>query len=205
MAETSANVLQHGKNDVPEIVEVLSDSFFEYPAGRFVLGPDTTGYEQKLRMLTHFFVMARILRKEILLGIGELPSLYGAALVSRPTQVVSPPELGALRERVWAELGAPARYRYEAFGAACAQLRVEDPHLHLNMIGVRRRAQGRGLGRKLIERVHELSQNDSDSRGVTLNTEDIGNVSLYQHLGYTLVGHATVSTELETWCFFRPD
>ena len=56
-----------------------------------------------------------------------------------------------------------------------------------------------------MERVHELSRKDPASEGVTLNTEDAGNVSLYQHLGYKLIGQAEVSPELKTWCFYRPD
>ena len=72
------------------------------------------------------------------------------------------------------------------------------------MIGVRSRARGVGFGRKLIERVHLLSREDTTSEGVTLNTEKAANVPLYEHFGYKLVGHATVAPGLETWSFFRP-
>ena len=41
--------------------------------------------------------------------------------------------------------------------------------------------------------------------GVTLTTEDQANVSLYEHLGYEVVGQETVAPELRTWGFFRPD
>jgi len=30
-------------------------------------------------------------------------------------------------------------------------------------------------------------------------------VPIYQHLGYEIVGHATVAPDLRTWGFFRPD
>jgi GNAT superfamily N-acetyltransferase len=73
------------------------------------------------------------------------------------------------------------------------------------MIGVRREAKGKGVGRRLIEHVRLMSREDPDSQGVTLTTEDEGNVSLYQHFGYEIVGHATVGWELRTWGVFRPD
>lgn len=149
--------------------------------------------------------MARVFRDEILLGIGDPANLGGAALVSRRGGPESPPDLGELRERVWAELGASARARYEAFSAASSRFQVDVPHIHLNMIGVRSRARGMGLGRRLIERVHVLSREDPASEGVTLTTEDEANVALYEHLGYELVGRATVAPELTTWGFFRPD
>jgi GNAT superfamily N-acetyltransferase len=194
-----------GESDVPEIVDVLCESFFNYPVMRFVLWRERKAYGEKLKILMNFFVMARILREEILLGIGDQDNLEGVALVSRPDKTVHSANLDDLREQLWSELGTSARTRYESFGAACAQFQVAVPHLHLNMIGVRRREQGKGLGGLLIEHVHALSKNDPDSEGVTLNTEDAGNISLYEHLGYTLLGHVEVAPPLETWGFFRPD
>ena len=205
MGEVGRKVVELGEDDVREVVSVLCESFSDYPTLRFVLGPDPRHYESQLRTLVHFFVMARVLRGEVLLGIGDDKGLAAAALVSRPAGPEAPPELGHLRERVWAQLGASARGRYEAFGAACAPFQVAVPHIHLNMVGVRRRAQGEGLGRRLIEHVHVLSYEDSESEGVTLTTEDPTNVSLYEYLGYEVVGKAVVSPELTTWGFFRPD
>ena len=205
MAEVDRKVVELGEDDVGEVVDVLCESFSDYPTMRFVLGPDSAHYEKQLRTLVHFFVMARVLRGELLLGIGADAGLNAAALVSRPDGSEAPPELGYLREKVWAELGTSARGRYEAFGDACSPFQVPVPHIHLNMIGVRRRAQGEGLGRLLIEHVHLLSRDDPESEGVTLTTEDSANVSLYEYLGYRVVGKAVVAPELTTWGFFRPD
>ena len=41
--------------------------------------------------------------------------------------------------------------------------------------------------------------------GVTLTTEDQANVSLYEQLGYEVVGQVVVAPELRTRGFFRPD
>lgn len=198
-------VFRLGENDVAEVVDVLCEAFFDYPVMRFVLGTDIEDYEQRLEALVHFFVEVRVLRGEVMLGIGRRQRLHGAALVSRPSGPPSPPELSELRERLWADLGSPARSRYESFAAACALFEVETPHIHLQMIGVRRAAKGKGVGRRLIEHVHLMSREDSGSQGVTLTTEDEGNVPLYQHFGYEIVGHATVGWGLRTWGFFRPD
>jgi len=198
-------VFRLGENDVAEVVDVLCEAFFDYPVMRFVLGTDIEDYEQRLETLVHFFVEVRVLRGEAMLGIGRRQRLHGAALVSRPSGPPGPPELSELRERLWADLGSPARARYESFTAACAPFEVKTPHLRLELIGVRRAAKGKGVGRRLIEHVHLMSREDSGSQGVTLTTEDEGNVPLYQHFGYEIVGHATVGWGLQTWGFFRPD
>ncbi|MDH3206852.1 MAG: hypothetical protein OEO79_09575 [Gemmatimonadota bacterium] len=190
---------------VPEVVDVLHESFFDYPVMRFVLGTGARDYERRLRTLVFFFVMARVFRDEVLLGIRTGEHLVGAALVSRPGGAEPAPDFVALRAETWSELGKGAQARYRAFGDACAPFDIGRPHLHLNMIGVRDRALGTGLGRKLIDSVHERSRVDAESVGVTLTTEAPGNVALYQHFAYEIVGRATVAPGLMTWGFFRPD
>ena len=198
-------VFRLGERDVAEVVDVLCEAFADYPVMRFVLGADVADYERRLEALIHFFVEARVLRGEVMLGIGQRGRFDGAALVSRPSGPPSPPELSELRERLWADLGSPARARYDSFTAACAPFEVGTPHIHLQMIGVRRAAKGQGIGRRLIEHVHLMSREDPDSQGVTLTTEDQANVPLCQHFGYEIVGHATVGWGLQTWGFFRAD
>lgn len=100
--------------------------------------------------------------------------LCAAALVSYPDGRESPDELAAFRAETWDTLGSGARERYEAFGAAYAPLTVEAPHIHLNMIGVRRSAEGLGHGRRLMDFVHEMSREDPRSEGVTLTTSRWG-------------------------------
>ncbi len=202
--EVSVTVVVLSRDRHPEVVDVLAESFHDYPVMRFVLGSGGTAYEEALPMLVRLFVMARVLRGEPLLGVEGTSGLDAAAIVSRPGEP-SPQAFRALADDVWAALGGQARARYRAFTEACAPFHVDAPHLHLNMVGVRRHAQGTGLGRALIEHVQEMSRGDARSVGVTLTTEDPANVPLYEHLGYGIVGQATVSSELTTWGFFRPN
>lgn len=189
---------------VAEVVSVLSESFFDYPVMRFVLGSEGD-YATRLDKLVTFFVMARVLRDEVLLGVEGANAMKATALVSYPGRVASPPALAAVRHDTWAELGEAARRRYDAFASATAPFTVEAEHVHLNMIGVRRSAQGRGLGRALLDAVHELSTSDASSTGVTLSTELESNVPLYQHFGYEVIGRASVESAFTTWVMFRRD
>ena len=155
--------------------------------------------------MVYFFVMARVLLNEELLGTRDGADLAATALVSYPGREAPPAELVTLRDELWDEFGPESRARYEAYSAACASFDVGIPHIHLNMIGVSRAARGTGLGRKLIDHVHLMSRNDASCQGVSLTTEDPANVPLYEHFGYTVVGHTRLSPALTTWGFFRPD
>lgn len=188
---------------VEDVVTVLCDAFHDYPVMRFVLGSSKSNYEARLRTLVGFFVHARLLRNEPVLGLHDDAGMAGVALITPPGQRPEPEELSSLRERTWRQLGTAERARYEAFGEATRQFDIEAPHHHLNMIGVRKALAGQGLGRQLLEAVHQLSERDQSSVGVTLSTEAAGNVPLYRHFGYRVLGHARVSDELETWVFVR--
>ncbi len=191
-----------GEDDLPEIVEVITDAFQDYPVIRFVLG-DSPGYEERARELVEFFVRARLLKSEPLLGLHSNGRIDGVALVSFPMNPAA--ELKDLRERLWKRLGLEERARYEAFSHAAGESIVDVPRVHLNMLAVRRPLQSRGLGRRLIEAVHQIAVAVPDSQGVSLTTEDPANIPLYRHLGYRLTGEARISPELHSWAFFRPN
>jgi len=196
-------------DQVVEIVSVLSDAFHDYPVMRYVLGPDAPGagapYKVRLHRLVQLFVSARAYRNEPLVGVRDgSGALVAAAVMSLPKASTPLPAFIALRESVWAELGAEARSRYDAYVAAANFFAAMPLHHHLNMIGVRRAQQRSGLARELLESVHRVASEDPESTGVSLTTERVENLPLYERFGYQVVGHARVGVDLETWGLFRP-
>ena len=195
--------LLDGRDTRDEVVHVLCEAFADYPVMRYVLG-DRAPYRERLRTLIGFFHGARVLRDDAILGVSDGEELVAVALCSLPDRV-APPELDVLREQTWAALGADARERYGDCVRAWESTGVDEPNIHVNMVAVLPGHQGRGLARVLLERVHAMSREREDSRGVTLTTESERNVALYQHMGYRIVGRATIAVGVETWDFFRPD
>ncbi|MFQ5350564.1 MAG: GNAT family N-acetyltransferase [Thermoanaerobaculia bacterium] len=190
-----------------DAVDVICDAFHDYPAMRFFLAATGSRYERHLRLLVGFFTEARFLRGDPVLGIELGGELAAVAYVVKP-DTLAPPALEEHRERLWAELGAAARARYEAFGRATASFPwPAEPHHDLSLIGVRRRLAGRGLARPLMDAVHQMSASDPCSSGVGLTTELPKNLALYEHFGYRRIGHAQLPglAALETWGLFRQD
>ena len=203
--DMDVEILALTEDSEANVVDVLCDAFYDYPVMRYVMGPGSPDYDCAIRTLIGLFVKARVFRQELLLGAPGKDRLDAAAIVSRSDGPPSPPEFYTFRERVWTELGREAEARYDALGEAWAPLQVEGSHLHLNMIGVRGSAQGRGLARKLLDRVHELSATEPESHGVSLSTEVEANVALYKHFGYELIGESRIEPHLRTWGLYRPD
>lgn len=201
---TTPLLLRLGPTHADEVTTALSAAFAEYPVMRYVLGSGGD-YAARLRVLVGFFVAGRVLRDDPIFAIAYGPELAAVAACTHPGAPPAPPALDETREDTWRALGPDARARYEQCVRAWEPLGVNEPNLHLNMIGTLPRYRGRGLGGMLLQRVHALSRELPNSRGVTLTTESPANVPLYRHHGYRIVGHGRIAPELETWGFFRPD
>ncbi len=188
-----------------EVVEVLSAAFFRYPVMRHILADSGTRYRHHLTSLVGFFVAARLSRDEPVLALELEGRLVAAALMTPPNNRPPPGKLQERRKKLWHRLGWAAEQRYQQLGEVWATVAVEEPNLHLNMIGVSPAHAGTGLGTLLLDQVHCLSRRLPDSTGVSLTTEWGPNVAFYRHCGYQLVGQARVDPGLETWGMFRPD
>ena len=191
------------KDNIQEVTDVFSESFFNYPVMKYVLG-EKENYDLRLRKLVTFFVSARALRNEPMFGICNSENkLVAAAVVTLPGEIPTPKELLKMREELWADIGSEEEIRYKKYGDAAFSLFPKEPHHHLNMIGVRNAYQGKGLARQLITEVEKLAAKHISSAGVSLDTEVESNVNFYLHLGYELIGHSNIDKNVETWGFFK--
>jgi len=186
---------------------------------RFTVGTDGDVAARE-RRLVRLFVTRRVARGGPMYGITEVPgagvlgagvlsagagagALAGAILLTLPNEPPPPPEVAGISAAAWRELGEDARLRYDAYAAASNFFSSCGPHLHLNMIGVRRAHKGTGLGGRLLEKIRALAEAEPGWEGVSLTTENPRNVDLYQRFGYEVVGRASVGPGLETWGMYR--
>ena len=200
----SLDVIPLSQDRLPEAVAVLCDAFYDYPVMRFITGA-APEYDQLLHQLVTMFVSARALRGSPVLGaVDTSGELIGIATVSLPKEAAAPPEFDRLRDAVWRRLGQAAQSRYDRYGETCMRFEPQEPHHHLNMLGVRRSHAGQGFARPLLEAVHELCRRNPASCGVSLSTELPENVKLYEYFQYQVLGTAAVAEDLETWVLYWP-
>ncbi len=203
MRESGPIVRRLSAGDAARVIDVFCDAFDGYAVVRHVLGARASD-PVALRHLIGLFVMGRALRDDPLFGIEHDGVLQAALTMSDPSRPDDPPpRLAVLREEVWADLGEDARGRYDACGAVWSALGVGEPHVHVNMVGVRRAWQRRGLARALLDRAARLSRETPGSCGVSLSTEEAVNVPFYRHLGYAVAGQGRIADALDTWILFQ--
>lgn len=66
------------------------------------------------------------------------------------------------------------------------------------------KSQGKGIGKAVMETLHKMPEESSQSSGIAVDTENECNISFYQRLGYSV----TTVTDLDTikvWSMFRPN
>lgn len=192
-----------GRQNEAEIVDVFCDAFSDYPVMKYVLGPGGNTYA-RLEKLIGYFVARRVRLGGPLFGIRDAnDALVAAATVTVPTESEAPADLLAERDRTFHDLGAECRVRHETYAAAASLFGNVGPHHHLNMLGVRLSYQGRGLARPLLTAVIDLAQKHPKSTGVSLTTETLQNVKLYEHFGFDVIGRVRVDDAFETFGLFR--
>ena len=188
------------RNSKSEIVDVLIAAFHEYPVMRFVLKDGGSAYDLRLKAIMEFYTEARLAKDRPVLGIREHGILAAVALVDE-TSLKPWAELRSELRRLKESIGENAYARLELFEKSCAKVEPAEPHYFLGMIGVRPESRGKGYARPILDEVKNMSIADSTSTGVCLSTEDIENVSLYQHFGYRIIAETDID-ELHSWCMF---
>ncbi|HEY0305057.1 MAG TPA: GNAT family N-acetyltransferase [Longimicrobiales bacterium] len=187
--------------EADKVIDVLHESFYDYPVMRFVLGSEGD-YDARLRRMVGLFVAARTLLDDVIFGLAEGGELIAVATTSDPARPPHP-DFAALRDAVWGELGSAAAQRYQQCVTAWDSMASTIPQLHVNMLGVRKVYRTLGLGGRLLTAVHALCELNPAWQGVSLTTEDPRNVAFYQHHGYAVIGNARIAPALEAWSFFR--
>ncbi len=69
--------------------------------------------------------------------------------------------------------------------------KIEEPFLTLEAVSVGREFQGMGMGKRLLNKIHEIAEKDPEIKGVYLFTADKKNKEIYENFGYELIEEAT--------------
>jgi len=190
-------------DDRGDIVDMFVLAFHDYPVFTYVLkDASEEAYEHQLRLLIGFFVDARLMRGWPVFGIREDGELAAALLLSDPVFKPIPEDLDAVYDELGRTVGERALARLDNFDAVSAAHEPRSQTYFVGMVGTRPSSQGRGYGRKLMERVAEMSRARPESAGVTLTTEVPENLRFYERLGYRVLGSAEVGN-ITTWFHFR--
>ncbi|KXK11844.1 MAG: GNAT family N-acetyltransferase [Fimbriimonadaceae bacterium] len=183
-------------------IRVLASSFHEYPFLSRVFADAELPRHEMLHELFSVSVGFRVACGQPGFVAIEQGVVIGAATVVLPEAEGFPPELEQRWKAMEAKMSANGRTLFEAYDQVQDETRPKEPHLYVAAIGVSADAQGRGVGKSLLSRVHELSASLPGVRGVALDTHDEANVPKYLKLGFELIAERDL-LGMPNWYFWN--
>ena len=200
MSDIKIHPVDIGYVDV--ITQIYSDAFANYPLMVYFFGD---AYQQSMKHLIKLMCDESKAEGKLLLGAFLEGRLQGCVSVktSRSIEnnnVVTEPTTS---EREFADaIGGKAFNRLEAYIDLKKANKPNHPHYYINSLAVSPQSQGKGIGSALLSHIHQLSEQDSDSSGVALDTQVQKNVDYYQRFKYSVLSTANLE-DVSNWFMFR--
>ena len=187
--------------DTEKAIEILFAAFEQDPLMRYFFGNE---YQNLAKHLMQYICNLTAISDSLLWGAFIEGELKGVAMIT-PAEIVerNKQEIAQIEEQLAVAVGA-AIARIERYLQVKEANKPKQPHFYLDVLGVSPESQGQGVGKALIEKLHQMSEESTQSCGVALDTENERNLDFYCGLGYS-VSTTTDLDEVKIWSMFRPD
>jgi ribosomal protein S18 acetylase RimI-like enzyme len=191
-------------NDVESCVSVIASAFRNDPLFTHNIKTD-----EERRIFSRFLIKKSLVLDENGLVVKELGSILGVASFEKDSGNMIKGLLKMMNFKFVIEvfrlkrmLSAEGFAFFNRYMRFTTSVRPKQPHYYLVFIGVAPVAQGRGIGRAILEEIHEKVEADPESLGIGLDTENEANVAYYEKIGYKLVETRTID-QVTVYAMFR--
>jgi GNAT superfamily N-acetyltransferase len=184
-----------------DYIQITSAAFNGYPLMDFFFAD---AYERSMEAMGQYTCDRAMIDDSILLGALVEDKLQGIIFVTPPEANKNKDEkaIADLDEKFGRTMADAALERLDIYINLKNANKPKQPHFYVNVLGVHPRSQGMGIGSKLLEHIHLLSDRHIKSSGVALDTQTEANVAYYQCLGYQVSSTGNLD-RLKYWFMFR--
>lgn len=201
---SAIEITRLNQEEIEDISEIFSNSFEDYPLMEFFFGES---YKQSIKHLTKLICDETSKGDSLLLGAFVEGKLQGIAFIDLPQNENNNDVENTVSssEKIFAAvIGEEALMRIQAYLDLKKVNKPSSPHFYINTLGVNPQSQGRGIGKAILKQVHQMSEQDTISTGVALDTQTENNVGYYQGFGYSVSNTAKLEN-VNNWFMFRPN
>jgi GNAT superfamily N-acetyltransferase len=184
-----------------DYIQITSAAFNGYPLMDFFFA---NAYERSMEAIGQYFCDRAMIDDSILLGALVEDKLQGIIFVTPPEVNKNQDQkaIADLDEKFGRSLADEALERLDIYINLKNANKPKQPHFYVNVLGVHPRSQGMGIGSKLLEHIHILSDRHAQSSGVALDTQTEANVAYYQRLGYQVSSTENLD-RFKCWFMFQ--
>lgn len=202
MLNPSINIVPISPEHRDEAIEILSLSFWDDPVLRYFFSDFEATYEGHLRTLFELCYDWPQVSQWTFIGVEQERQLVAVACITEPENQPNSTLLAEAEQVLLAAFGETVAARIQHYTKTKAAYFPQKPHFYLNMLGVHPKAQGKGVGRTVLDWLYERSQAHATSVGIDLDTGTPTNVAIYERCGYQI----TATTQLGNvpiWYMFQ--
>ncbi len=183
-----------GRDHVCAAVTLVAQAFRDEPINGIAIDMDNPRARELYARVSEGMILWHFAGGHLALGAMAGSQLVAVVVVKSPHDDASLIETMRIAlPRVW---GLLPIVRYVRYRSVLRNLRtfatlgkppdhVPTPHYTVNALAVDPDKQGRGLGRRLMDRAYELASADPAARGIYLLAGGTRNRTIYERLGYT--------------------
>ncbi|WP_375738845.1 GNAT family N-acetyltransferase [Pseudomonas boanensis] len=187
-----------------EARSLLYHAYRHEPTFAYLLEAERPGYDQRVRATVRELVQQHFSEELPAIGLLIEERLVGIALIAPPQRRLDITESWGWRLRMLLSTGFRCTRRYLDYHEAVLACLPPGPYHVLPLIGIHPEFQGRHLGEKLLEALHNWCAEDSGSQGVVLDTGNPRYLEFYKRQGYEEVGEVALGSVVEH-VFFHPN
>jgi len=187
-----------------EARSLLYHAYRHEPTYAYLLDADRPGYDQRVRATVRELVKQHFIEELPAIGLLIEERLVGIALIAPPQRRLDITESWGWRLRMLLTTGLGCTRRFLEYHEAVLACLPPGPYHVLPLIGIHPEFQGRQLGERLLQALHEWCAEDAGSQGVVLDTGNPRYLDFYRRQGYQLLGEVAVGPVLER-VFFHPN
>ncbi|TCS42534.1 GNAT family N-acetyltransferase [Reinekea marinisedimentorum] len=185
---------------------LLFHSYIEEPTYRYLFDADQPGYKQRIRATLRELIRLHMDRGELMFGAIHKSEerLLGVAFCSdlELKTDISGQLLWRLKMILTAGLEGTKRFlRY--FAEVQRSLPAKN-HRMVSLIGVHPDFQKQGIGKMLLEAIHQVADQDQNSIGLFIDTGNNRYLEFYQSLDYRVFTELQLD-QLQEFVLFRPN
>ncbi|BAN48963.1 N-acetyltransferase [Metapseudomonas resinovorans] len=187
-----------------EARSLLYHAYRHEPTFAYLFEAERAGYDQRVRATVRELVQQHFLEDLPAIGLLIEERLVGIALIAPPVRRLGITESWGWRLRMLLTTGLRCTRRYLDYHDAVLACLPPGPCHVLPLLGIHPEFQGRHLGEKLLESLHNWCAEDDSSQGVVLDTGNVRYLDFYKRQGYAEVGEVALGPVVEH-VFFHPN
>lgn len=194
----SVSIVQIGERYSRQARSLLYLSYKDEPTFKYLLDAHRPGYAQRIRATIRELIRLNTDRGQSIFGVlSEQGKLLGVAFVSPPELKNQIAKHWLWRLKMTLTAGFEGTRRFVQYFTEVQESLPLQGHRMVSLIGIHPEYQKQGLGKMLLEHIHQLTEEDSESVGLFLDTGNNRYLEFYKKLGYQVYAELPLGSSKE--------